>query len=139
VPCKLPDLTAGPQVSVGGHNTTWGAGVTLTDKDSIPHARPFCAFNIAYVLANIGLGNAGPPAVFKDVLRVDGTTVSIQSMLTQAALTHRNILTQAYLPMGVHTLTLDIDDGNAIAETNEGNNHFSLKYQLTGRCRTGNK
>jgi len=135
--CKQPDLTAGSVVTVGGHPTHWGAGVTLTYADSLVKPRPYCAFNIVYTLANIGLGNAGPPdtAAFKNVIRVDGATVSIQSALSQAASTHRVIMTQAYLPLGVHTLTLDIDDGNAVTESNEANNHFAMKYQLTGDCK----
>jgi hypothetical protein len=124
-------------VTVGGHATHWGAGVTLTDADSLPGPRPYCAFNIVYILGNIGLGNAGPPdtATFKDVIRVDGVTVSIQSGLSQAAMTHRPITTQAYLPMGVHTLTLDVNDGFVVSESNVLNNHFSMKYQLTGKCK----
>jgi hypothetical protein len=136
LPC--PDLTARRPVSVGGHATVWGAGVTLTAADSIPHARPFCAFDIIYTMANIGTANAGPPThpQFKNVLRVDGgAPVSIQSALSLAAGASQTIHTQAYLPTGVHQLSLNIDDGNVIPELNEANNHFSIKYQLTGKCR----
>lgn len=134
---KCPDLTARPPASVGGHATTWGAGVTLTFADSIPHARPFCAFDIIYTMANIGTANAGPVPTFKNVLRVDGgAPVSIQSALSLAAGGTQVIHTQAYLPPGVHQLSLDIDDGNAIAESNEANNHFAMKYQLVDeRCK----
>jgi CARDB len=133
---RCPDLTARPPVSVGGHATVWGAGVTLTDADALPGPLPKCAFNIRYTIANIGTANAGPLAypLFKNVLRVDGNPVSIQTALSQAAGTSRTILTQAYLPKGVHQLTLDVDDGNVIPESNEANNHFAIKYQLTGKC-----
>ena len=145
VPCRqiatavvrCPDLTARPPASVGGHATTWGAGVTLTFHDSIPHARPYCAFDIVYTMANIGTGNAGPVPTFKNVLRVDGgAPVSIQSALSLVAGGTQTIHTQAYLPSGVHQLSLDIDDGNVIAESNESNNHFAMKYQLVDkRCK----
>jgi len=145
VPCRqivtavvrCPDLTARPPASVGGHATTWGAGVTLSFADSIPHARPYCAFDIIYTMVNIGTGNAGPVPTFKNVLRVDGgAPVSIQSGLSLAAGASQVIHTQAYLPSGVHQLSLDIDDGNLIAESNEANNHFAMKYQLVDkRCR----
>jgi hypothetical protein len=145
VPCRqiatavvrCPDLTARPPASVGGHATTWGAGVTLTFLDSIPHARPYCAFDIVYTMANIGTGNAGPVPLFKNVLRVDGgAPVSIQSSLSLVAGGTQTIHTQAYLPSGVHQLSLDIDDGNVIAESNEANNHFAMKYQLVDkRCK----
>jgi CARDB len=135
---RCPDLTARPPVSVGGHATHWGAGVTLTDADSLPGPRPYCAFDIIYTMANIGTAAAGPPAFpkFKNVLRVDGgAPVSIQSALSLAAGASQTIHTQAYLPMGVHQLSLDIDDGNVIPESNEANNHFAIKYQLTGKCK----
>jgi hypothetical protein len=135
---RCPDLTARPPVSVGGHATTWGAGVTLTEADSLPGPRPYCAFDIVYTMANIGTANAGPPAFaqFKNVLRVDGgAPVSIQSGLSLAAGASQTVHTQAYLPMGVHQLSLDVDDGNVIPESNEANNHFAIKYQLTGKCR----
>jgi hypothetical protein len=147
VPCRqivtavvrCPDLTARPPVSVGGHATTWGAGVTLTPADTIRHSRPYCAFDIIYTMVNIGTANAGPPAhpLFKNVLRVDGgAPVSIQSGLSLAAGASQTVHTQAYLPAGVHQLSLDIDDGNVIAESNEANNHFAMKYQLVDpRCR----
>lgn len=133
---RCPDLTARRPVSIGGRATVWGGGVTLTEANSLPGPRPYCAFDVIYVMANIGTANAGPPAMFKNVLRVDGgAPVSIQSALTLAAGANQTIHTQAYLPMGVHVLSLDVDDGNAIPELNEANNHFTLKYQLTGKCK----
>lgn len=98
-----------------------------------------CAFNISYVLANIGPANAGPPATFKDIIRAGippGGVVSIQSALTQAALTHRSINTQAYLPApGPYLLSLTINDGHLVTESNYFNNYFTIKYTLdTSKC-----
>lgn len=145
----LPDLTSGKEIIVGGavgggplpsgvvgHPVPWGGSVVLSDKDAFLISNGRCAFNISYVLANIGPANAGPPATFKDIIRAGAGTVSIQSALTQAALTHRSINTQAYLPApGPYVLSLTIDDGNAIAESNELNNYFTIKYTLdTSKC-----
>ena len=131
---KCPDLTARPPVTVGGVSTTWGAGVTLTAANRIPGTSAKCAFDIYYTIVNIGSANAGPPGNFRDVLRVDGSIVSVQTLLTLAAGASQTIHTQAYLPAGVHQLTLDINDLHTIAESNFANNHFAMKYQLTGRC-----
>jgi hypothetical protein len=132
IPCKLPDLTPGNPVVVGGHSTNWGGGVTLTDKDAFLNSNGHCAFNIAYIQRNIGLADALPP--FKNVLRADAATVSIQSAMTQPAGTQQTVHTQAYLPGGVHTLSLKLDDGNVVVESNEANNVGAIKYQLTGNC-----
>jgi hypothetical protein len=152
IPCgKLPDLTSGNEIIIGGavgggplpsgvvgHHVPWNTSVVLSDKDAFSISNGRCAFNISYVLANIGNGNAGPPATFKDVIRA-GTppgVVSIQSALTQAALTHRNINTQAYLPApGPHVLSLTINDGHLVTESNYANNYFTIKYTLdTSKC-----
>jgi hypothetical protein len=153
IPCpppgrRLPDLTSGKEIIVGGsvgggalpsgvvgHHVAWGTVVALTDADAFLISNGRCAFNISYVLANIGPVNAAGP--FKDVIRSDASTVSIQSALSQAALTHRSINTQAYLDRGIHTLSLMIDDGNAVVESNELNNYFTIKYRLGGKCGPG--
>ena len=150
IPCRqLPDLTSGKEIIVGGavgggplpsgvvgHHVPWGGSVVLSDKDAFLISNGRCAFNISYVLANIGPANAGPPATFKDVIRAGAGTVSIQSALTQAALTHRNIDTQAYLPApGPYVLSLTINDGHLVTESNYANNYFTIKYTLdTSKC-----
>jgi|GEM_PF-2793490 len=134
--CKLPDLTAGTALSVGGHSTAWGGGVTLTAADAIPSVLKqsgYCAFTIKYSLLNIGSANAG---TFKSYWRVGATPVSIQTTPSLAAGASQAIQTQAYLPIGVHALTLDVNDGHLVTESNYANNHFAIKYQLTGKCRS---
>jgi hypothetical protein len=140
VPCKdLPDLTARPPVRIGNPAhapipaTTWGLGLTLGDADAVVRSNGRCAFDIWYTYVNIGTALAAPP--FKNVIKVDGTTVSIQGPLAPLpAGASKLVMTQAYLPGGVHLLTLDIDDPNVVIESNELNNHFQIKYQLTGNC-----
>jgi hypothetical protein len=150
IPCRqLPDLTSGKEIIVGGavgggplpsgvvgHHVPWGGSVVLSDKDAFVISNGRCAFNISYVLANIGPANAGPPATFKDVIRAGAGTVSIQSALTQAAHTHRNIDTQAYLPApGPYVLSLTINDGHVVTESNYANNYFTITYTLdTSKC-----
>ena len=150
IPCRdLPDLTSGKEVIVGGavgggplpsgvvgHHVPWGGSVVLSDKDAFLISNGRCAFNISYELANIGGGNAGPPQTFKDIIRAGAATVSIQSALTQAAHTSRSINTQAYLPApGPYALSLTINDGHSITESNFLNNYFTIKYTLdTSKC-----
>ena len=140
LPCKqLPDLTARPPVRIGNPShapipaTMWGGALTLTGADAVT-VNPLngrCAFDIWYILANIGPANAG---AFKDVIKVDGTTVGIQGMPGLAAGASHLVMTQAYLPSGAHSLTLDINSPVSVAESNYLNNHFALRYTLTGAC-----
>ena len=110
----------------------------LSDKDAFLVSNGRCAFNLSYVLRNIGGGNAGPPATaaFKDVMHAGGGGVSIQSSLSQAAGTQQTINTQAYLPApGPYALNLTINDGHLAPESNYLNNSFTIKYTLdTAKC-----
>jgi len=154
IPCgKLADLTAGPEIVVGGsvgggalpsgavgHHVNWNTSVVLTDKDAFLVSHGRCAFNLSYELRNIGGGNAGPPETpaFSDLIRA-GTppgAVSTQSALMQMAGTNRTINTQAYLPGGgPHVLSLTINDGHAAPESNFLNNYFAIKYTLdSAKC-----
>ena len=158
MPCALlPDLTAGPEIIVGGsvgggplpsgaagHHVTWSSSVALTDKDAFLISGGRCAFNLSYELRNIGGGNAGPPdtPAFKDVIRA-GTppaAVSVQSALIQGAGTNRIINTQAYLPSGgPYVLSLTINDGHAAPESNFLNNYFTIRYTIDSANCSGPK
>lgn len=139
--CKdLPDLAPLPPVRVGSlahppvPATTWGSGLSLTDADAFLKSNGRCAFNIWYEFKNIGTATAAPP--FKNQIKVDGVTVvSINGPFAPlAAGASRAVQTQAYLPGGVHQLSLDLDSGNVVIESNKLNNHASIKYQLVGNC-----
>lgn len=153
--CKLPDLTAGPSITVGGHVVTWGGHVTLTDADVMPQqplynpnsetftASHFCYFAISYVLKNVGLGNAGPPATstFKNEIMVDGPAANLvvgrQSLLSLAAATSLPIHTSIYLPSPTGELDLVIDaGGNAVVASDAINrNVFFITYTITSSCK----
>ncbi|HXM19181.1 MAG TPA: hypothetical protein VN934_10310 [Candidatus Tumulicola sp.] len=134
VNCK-PDLTPRPPVTVGGHLTNWGGGVTLTDADAFLNNNGHCAFNIRYIYSNIGPVAALP--AWKNALRVDANSapVSIQTITLALAAGGTSVInTQAYLPAGVHTLTLKLNDTGSLIESNYANNTGTIKYQLTGKC-----
>jgi hypothetical protein len=136
--CK-PDLTAGPTISVGGRVVPWGGTVTLRDTGAIPALKPYCYFNISYVLKNVGLGNAGPPdtPAFKNVIYLDlGVwVISRQSLLSLAASTNWTLHPAVNLVSGDHALFLQIDADNNVAESNELNNRFFITYHLIGNCK----
>jgi hypothetical protein len=144
--CKLPDQTAGPTITVGGHVVTWGGHVTLTDADVMPSldgTKKFCYFTISYVLKNVGLGNAGPPATstFKNEIMMDGVesnlVVGRQSLLSLAAATSLPIHTSIYLPSPTGELDLVIDaGGNAVVASDAINrNVFFITYTITSSCK----
>jgi subtilase family serine protease len=62
-------------------------------------------------------------------------TISTQNLLSLAASTDLTIKTAVNLPSGNHILLFYIDQSNAVAETNQNNNYFFVRYQLTGNCK----
>jgi hypothetical protein len=136
---KKPDLislrgiTIGGSVGgAGGKFVPWGGSVTLTQAESFRVSNGRCAFNISYIMKNDGAADAAP--AFWNRLRSDSTVVSQQSGLTLAAGHTRTINTQAYLPAGGHVLSLTLDDTGVVAESNEGNNKYTIRIMV--RCPT---
>jgi hypothetical protein len=142
---KLPDLLSGKELVIGGavgggplpsgasgHHVAWNASVELTERDAFLISNGACAFNISYELFNVGPVDATGP--FKNVIRSDASTVSTQSALSQPAMSHRTISTQAYLAPGSHLLTIALDDGHNVAESVETNNYYAIRYTLGGKC-----
>jgi hypothetical protein len=147
--CKLPDLTAGPTITVGvsGHVVPWGGHVVLTDADVMGRGQtdqygtytpPTCYFPISYVLKNIGAGNAGPPATStftNEIYFDDALIINRQSLLSLAASSSLPIHTAVYLPSSGGTLYLLIDARYEVAESDETNNIFFIFYSITGHCK----
>jgi hypothetical protein len=142
---RRPDITgtsAGMTISGSFFPDTvkWGGTATLSDSQAAARVNGLCAFNIHYEMANVGAtatAQYAPPAPgprFTNVLYDDAVAASKQTDLYLAVGAVEGIDTQAYLRPGTHTLKLSLDDGNAIQESNEANNTFSLTYVLNGTC-----
>jgi len=141
---NLPDITdsktgiiiGGAVGGAGGKFVSWGTTVDLSDLTPLAGttiagtvAPGKCAFNITYHESNIGTGPTSP--LYTNKLKVIGpTVVAVNNSRHLNAGEDKEVDTQAYLPEGSNALMLYLDDGNAVAESNEGNNFFSIKYTL---------
>ena len=137
---KLPDITSqkgmiigGAVGGAGGKFVPFGGTVLLTDADSFLHSGGRCAFNIAYNMVNTGSAPTAP--LFINRIKSDGTVISQQTNLSLNSGQFRKIYTQAYLAPGKHTLTLSLDDGHVVHESNEGNNVFKVTVVLRSSCK----
>ncbi|MGD1146489.1 MAG: hypothetical protein ABR961_00890 [Thermoanaerobaculaceae bacterium] len=140
----LPDITSkkgivigGAVGGAGGKSVAWGGSVVLTETEAL-HGSPNseCAFNLSYDMENLQAVPTGP-AKFLNRIKADAKIVSIQSALSMAGNEVRQIDTQAYLPIGPHTLSLWLDDDHNVAEMppgGESNNVFRITYNLQGKC-----
>lgn len=139
---RKPNVTsARPGLYVWGadpakkHWVDWGTAVNLTAAESInPHPSPGngqCAFNVEYYEKETN-GAATPP--FKNKLYSDANERAINGPFALAASEARSLVTQPYLDEGAHGLKLVLDADGNVAETNEGDNAFSIRYTLKGKC-----
>ncbi len=135
---ELPDITdekrgiiiGGAVGGAGGKFVPWGGFADLSAVTPLPGTvvNGKCAFNVAYNEINIGTAPTTPDFINK--LYVDATDVAINSGQHLNAGEGKPVDTQAYLTEGSHALTLKLDDGNLVTESNESNNQFSIKYTL---------
>ena len=139
---KKPNITsARPGLYVWGSDPTnkhwvgWGTAVKLKASESInPHPTPGngpCAFNVEYYekeTNGVATGN------FKNKLYSDANERAINGPFALAASEIKSLTTQPYLDEGAHGLKLVLDAESNVGETNEGDNSFSIRYVLEGRC-----
>ncbi len=149
-PQARPDITAGivdPSTETqrgvvfgggvggsGGKFVAWGSAVNLAEADSFQQSGGKCAFNVTYAMSNLGPVATAP--AFVNRLRSDGNVVAVNSALSLGAgEKNHKITTQPYLDPGPHTLQLSLDDApGVVAESDEANNMFSVRYVLSGKC-----
>ncbi len=136
VPFQLkPDLGAYGFLKIGqngGKLVRWNETIILTPNDAFLFSNGNPAFNIYYAEKNYGDASAQG---YANRIYLDGQLVSQQvNRPSLSANQKRNIHTQAYLSSsaGLHTLKIEIDDGNTINEKRENNNTFSVKVLFRG-------
>jgi hypothetical protein len=134
-----PGITIGGAIGgVGGKFVPWGGTADLSDVAPLSGtaANGRCAFNATYEETNTGTAVTSPTYVNK--LKLDGSTVvAINNTRHLNVRESKLVTTQAYLIEGSHSLTLSLDDGNLVAESNESNNVFSIKYALQCKSQPG--
>lgn len=136
---QKPDITSakggiiigGAVGGAGGTFIPWGGFADISAVDPLPGTvvAGRCAFNATYVETNIGSVATSP--LYTNKLKLDGATdVAINTSRHLNAGETQPVTTQPYLSEGGHSLTLSLDDGHVVFESNEGNNLFSIKYRL---------
>lgn len=134
----LPDITSRRGIKIGGKFAPWGGRIHLTKKNAIrPVYNGRCAFDVIYNQRNIGAAATHP--AFVNRLRSGSTVVSQQTALHLKAGEVQTIHTQAYLRPGDQVVSLSLDEGRQVHESNEGNNRFRVVVDVTctGRAHAG--
>jgi hypothetical protein len=135
-----PDITDGKGGVViggavggaGGLFVPWGGYADISGVAPLPGASGpgRCAFNVTYVEKNDAPVQTAP--MYTNKLRVGASDVAVNGARHLNAGESKSATTQPYLSEGTHVLTLALDSLGAVAESQEGNNQYSIKYTL--RC-----
>jgi CARDB len=137
-PNTKPNITsARPGLYIWGtgpkqwHN--WNTVVHLKAADSITpnQGNGRCAFNVEYYMKETNGVATGP---FKNKIYSDADVRAVNGPDSLAASETKSVTTQPYLDNGPHGLKLVLDADGSVAESNEGDNTFSLRYILEGKC-----
>jgi len=128
----LPDLTADPQVLIGGGRTAWGQQVTLTADQAQKKEQGTCFFPIQYGVSNSGTAAAGPfYGVWNNTLVPTPVGRNWTGLAAGAKATHTDLLP---LKPGNNAITLTLDQRQQVQESNENNNLFRINLLLSGSC-----
>jgi CARDB protein len=127
-----PDITSKGGITVGGHFSAWGGSVTLSGSDASSQINGVCSFKIAYDMVNVGNADTAPK--FVNRLRSGATPIGEQSNLTLDAGKSQQVAGQIALKPGSHGVTLSLDDGKVVSESNELNNVFRVKIVVNSKC-----
>lgn len=132
--CGLrPDITSHKGPRIGGKYVPWGGSVTLSRKDAKRvAANGECVFDFYYQMSNDGKVATAP--LFVNRLREDRTLAAVNSGLRLDAGQTQTLRTEPTLLSGDHVLSVSLDDGHAVAESNEGNNMFRVRVRVDNSC-----
>jgi len=121
-PSALPDLVApkGLKIGNGGSLVPWGGSINLSQADRAGLGNGICAFNVGYDLSNVGTVPISVP--FKNTLKAGNKAVGIAGVQSLGVGAIRQIAHTSFLPSGTYILSLWLDSGYVVRESNEANN-----------------
>lgn len=128
----LPDLTAEPQVAMGGRRVSWGQAMALTAAAAQRSAGGVCYFPVQYGVRNAGSLAGGPfYSTWSNSLLPQPVGRDWPALAPGAVSSQSDTLG---LKPGQNILTLTLDQRNQVRESNENNNQFRLTVTLSGEC-----
>jgi hypothetical protein len=131
---RRPDITSKQGIKIGTVFIPWGGSAKLKANEAHIASPDSCSFNTTYDMVNVGSARTAPAFANRLVI-APANTVATNTGLALNAGQSKQITTFPYLTIGTHRLTLLLDNPSSVAESNEGNNSFSVTYTLNGPCK----
>lgn len=133
LPGGAPDLTSAAQLVVGGKPASWGGAVAIDAAQARHRADGVCYFATQHTARNVGTAGAGAFTSGWQGGATRGPTRAWPALAANNASTQTDIVA---LRPGRSSLTLVLDNLNAVTESNEGNNRFKIMMNISGSCDT---
>lgn len=131
-PQGLPDITSAPQILVGATPAQWGAMVNVDAKQAFAAQNGVCQFAIQHTARNIGLAPTGAfDSLFKSSPASGSLSRAWGSIVAGGQDTQKDLLP---LKPGMNDLYLTLDHPGKVQESNETNNQFRVRVNLSGDC-----
>lgn len=127
-----PDLI-GKGVALGGEYINVAPGLTevIQASKAKSHSNGRCLFGFQVRVEN--KGQAATPVPFTSVVKWDAMPLGqFSAMLGKGEAKEHSF--DAYLTPGTHALSFVVDSGNAVSESDEGNNVRTTQVRLVGPC-----
>ncbi|HEX7722477.1 MAG TPA: CARDB domain-containing protein [Pyrinomonadaceae bacterium] len=132
----LPDITSPKGITFGGNAVTgaggrfvpWDGSITLSRADAVQPYRDGCMFYVHYDMQNLSAVATSP--VFANRLLSGLSPVGIFMGQSIPAGQTVHVTKQVYLWNGSHDLSLELDWGHVVNESNEANNLYKVKAKV---------
>lgn len=140
---QLPDIAGYGGVTVNGKYVPWGGTLVLTQAEANTYSNGYCHYyNVYYKITNNGNIAAGP---FKDVVHMGYApalakgghyiVADVQNGLQLQPHQTRQVRSHELMILhGKNIIKFSLDDGNAIRESNEGNNQLQIVLDVQSAC-----
>jgi len=131
--CGLrPDIASRKGPRIGGKYVPWGGSVTLGRKNAKRIQNGHCVFDFVYTMVDQGKTDTSPQ--FVNRLRANRTLLAVNSGLHLRAGQTQTLDTEPRMPVGRYTISVSLDDGHAVAESNENNNIYRVHVDVDNTC-----
>ncbi len=132
---KLPDITSGTAVMIGGKSAAWGSSVTVDVKDAHSvnkNNSGLCEFAVKHSARNTGAETTGP---FESAWTNSAAPGSFgRSWPPLAPGEMRDETDLVNLKPGQNILSLTLDNIHKVNESNEQNNQFRIVVNVSANC-----
>jgi hypothetical protein len=132
VSVKLPDIASDSGIVVGTKAVQWGGIVAVSASEARRVHDGQCEFAIRHTARNAGASSAGPFGRRWTNSNVGGAWGMTYPSIPPNGTVER--VDTLPLKPGRNTLYLTLDSGNAVTESNEGNNLYRISVDLSGAC-----